>query len=130
MKNLKNEFDYSSINGEWFDNMKDTFNFRNQPTILEIITENMYADITKQMDNVCIEGLKRKGFEFKNIIELKSFMKSNCKYEDRVHVKQRIYFVNDIPFLIHYYEFVQKVDFSTTKRSVSLSTNCGSYAYL
>ena len=99
------------------------------------IEENMtslIADRLKtEIENLFIEGLKRKGFEFENMIELENFIKSNCKYEDKTDIKQRTYFVNNIPFFLHCYEI--DMDLTQTfndKGEIKLSSNYGKYAFL
>jgi hypothetical protein len=90
----------------------------------------IYSETNQQLENYMIEGLKRKGFEFKNRMELENFIKSNCRCEDRKDIKQKTYFVNDIPFFLHYYEI--KMDLNITindKGEVKMSANYGSFAY-
>ena len=88
------------------------------------------SQLNQQLEDYMIEGLKRKGFEFENRIELENFIKSNCRCEDRTDIKQRTYFVNDTPFFLHCYEIEMNLTPITTDREVKMSANCGSYAYL
>lgn len=87
--------------------------------------------LVDKIDAVCIEGLKRKGFEFKNNLELESFIKTNCRCEHNIATSEKVYFVNDIPFLLHKLE--NKIDFTTDalyEKSIKLVATCGSYSYL
>jgi len=89
------------------------------------------SDLNQQLENYMIEGIKRKGFEFKNRIELEAFIKSNCRCEDHTDVKERIYFVNDIPFFLHSYEIKMDLNpITNDKGEVRMSANYGSFAYL
>jgi hypothetical protein len=98
-------------------------------SILEYSLNNMRMELSKMLDNVFVEGLKLKGFEFEKKSELESFIKSNCKYEHHVDVKQKIYYVNNIPFLLHNYE--PEYDFDINKIDKKrLTANCGYYCFL
>ena len=87
-------------------------------------------NLAQEPENYFLEGLKRKGFEFKNRMELENFIKSNCRCEDITDIKQRTYFVHDIPFILHYYEIEMDLNPITTDREVKMAANCGYYAYL
>lgn len=63
-------------------------------------------------------------------MELEAFIKSNCRCEDRMDLKQRTYFVNDIPFFLHCYEIENELNQITTDSEVKMSANYGRYAYL
>ena len=97
---------------------------------LLIVIGKISYQLNQQLEDLWIEGLKRKGFEFENRIELENFIKSNCRCEDRTDIKQRTYFVNDIPFFLHCYETEMNLIPIITDREVKMSANCGSYAYL
>ena len=89
------------------------------------------SKLNHQLENYMIEGLKRKGFEFEDRFELENFIKSNCRCEDRTDLKQRIYFVNEIPFFLHCYEIKTDLSqFTNEKGEVKISANYGSFAYL
>jgi len=89
------------------------------------------TELNHQLENYMIEGLKRKGFKFKNRFELENFIKSNCRCEDRTDLKERTYFVNDIPFFLHCYEIKMDLNQITNdKGEVQMSANYGSFAYL
>jgi len=93
--------------------------------------KELSSRLVDKIDAVCIEGLKRKGFEFKNNSDLETFIKSNCRCEYNIQTKEKVYFVNDIPFLLHKLE--NKIDFTTDalyEKSIKLVATCGSYSYL
>ena len=100
------------------------------PLLIADFIVRLSSQLNKQLEDCIIEGLKRKGFEFKNRLELENFIKSNCRFEDRTDIKQRTYFVNDIPFLLHCYEIEMDLNPIQTDREFEISANYGRYAYL
>lgn len=100
------------------------------PLFIADVISSISSQLNKQLEDYIIEGLKRKGFEVENRIELEIFIKSNCRCEDRTDIKQRTYFVNDIPFFLHCYEIKMDLTPITTDREVGMSANYGRYAYL
>lgn len=98
--------------------------------IFSEIIERFASLLNKQLEDYMIEGLKRKGFEFKNRTEFENFIKSNCRCEDRTDIKQRTYFVNDIPFFLHCYEMEMDLNQIQTDMELKVSANYGRYAYL
>lgn len=100
------------------------------PLFIESVIAGISSQLNKQLEYYMIEGLKRKGFEFENRMELENFIKSNCRCEDRADIKQRIYFVNDIPFFLHCYEIDMYLNQFQTDREFKMSANYGHYAYL
>ena len=100
------------------------------PLLIAEVIGRLSSQLNKQLEDYMIEGLKRKGFEFENRIELENFIKSNCRCEDRTDIKQRTYFVNDIPFFLHCYEIEMDLNPIQTDREFKMSANYGRYAYL
>jgi len=107
------------------DNMlKMDFNPKGCPNydfINDVISKQI-DNLNNEMDKITIDGLKRKGFEFKNMFEMAEFIKSRCKVEDYTNKQERIYFVDNKPFLLHKYK--SEIDFENN------SATYGSYAYL
>lgn len=69
------------------------------------LIEKAFIKLNQTLEGLLIEGLKRKGLEFNhNSFELIDFIKKNCRVEDAIHLQQRTYFVNDIPFFQHNYK--------------------------
>jgi hypothetical protein len=85
--------------------------------------------LNNKLDDLFVEGLKRKGFEFSNKIELMEFIKSNCRCEDNIVLQQRTYFVNDIPFFLHCYEFIFE-PITEDNNGIKMNANYGRYVYL
>jgi len=86
--------------------------------------------LAKQFDDMVIEGLKIKGFEFDTILELTEFIKSNCSSVDYQDKKERIYYVDGVPFLVHKYEPIVDVEPKITDDKISMTATFGSFAYL
>ncbi len=106
---------------------RTNFDFPQEPPLL---IADVSSQLNKQLEDYMIEGLKIKGFEFENRMELESFIKSNCRCEDRSDIKQRTYFANDIPFFLHCYEIEMDLNPITIDREVKMSANYGRYACL
>ncbi len=60
--------------------------------IIHDVIGRISNELNKQLENLIIEGLKRKGFEFKHRIELEAFVKERCRYEDNVDLKEKFYY--------------------------------------
>ena len=106
---------------------RKNFNLPQDPSLL---IDMLSSQLNKRLEDYMIEGLKRKGFEFGNRMELENFVKSNCRCEDRTYIKQRTYFVNDIPFFLHCYEIEMDLTPITTDMEAKIPTSYGRYAYL
>jgi hypothetical protein len=89
------------------------------------ITKTLTEKLINNFENIIIQGLKNKGFEFKNKNELENFIKTRCRKEDYLLKKQAIYFVDDAPFLSHNYEQVIE-----PMQNNNISANWGYYVFL
>ena len=98
--------------------------------IQQVIINNTVVFVQKQLENLVIEGLKRKGFLFKNKMELEKFIVSNCRCEDNVNLKKRTYFVNDFPFFLHFYGVQIDSNPVYANGITTISANYGNYAFL
>ncbi|SEC46839.1 hypothetical protein SAMN04489761_3077 [Tenacibaculum sp. MAR_2009_124] len=87
-------------------------------------------DLNKQLDDSVIEGLKRKGFEFKHHFELEAFIKERCRCEDNTELKERVYYVDNIPFFLHNYKSEIITDPSRTGDPNMIVGELGTFAYL
>jgi hypothetical protein len=96
--------------------------------IQEQIIKKVSADLNRQLENFFIEGLKRKGFEFQNRADLLPFAMQNCTCFDDQDLKEKTYFVNNIPFLLHCYA----PDFSQIEKlgEFNVHFNYGSITFL
>jgi DNA-binding winged helix-turn-helix (wHTH) protein len=91
---------------------------------------NLSNDLNKKLDDYVIEGLKRKGFKFKNKVELKAFVKERCSCKDNIDIKEKVYYVDNIPFFLHNYQIETLQMPLTTDNEYNITANLGSYAYL
>lgn len=97
--------------------------------IQELIIKNLTEGLCNKFDDVFLEALSKKGFEFKNRKETEEFIKENVTCIDNLQEKQKVFYVNGVPFLLHEYKSVLS--------EVVIINNCptikgeyGSYAYL
>ena len=65
--------------------------------------KNIQNNLLNKLDNLIIEGLRRKGFVFENKNDLEKFIITNCRSEDNSEKKQKTYFVFEAPFVVHSY---------------------------
>lgn len=93
-------------------------------------TKEVWIGLESQLELLIIEGLKRKGFEFENRIDLEQFIINNCRVVDDIGKKQRHYYVSDKPFFLHNYEIAFNPMIKTLDNQVSLSADYGTYCYL
>jgi len=100
------------------------------PDFLTEISNSIHSKIVNQLDNHFIEGLKRKGFEFEDKEEMIEFIKKHCRCEDDVSLKERIYYVNEIPFFLHYYDIEINQNLVRDNEVFKVTANYGHYAYL
>lgn len=95
----------------------------------EILINKIANNLCLKLNDLIIEGLKLKGFEFKDKLELESFIKLNCSCEDNINFKQRIYFVKKIPFFLHNYEPIYE-PIKEFNNQITMSANLGTYKFL
>lgn len=96
---------------------------------LASVTSMLVSGLQTKLEDYIVEGLKRKGFEFDNKLDLENFIMSRCRAEDNIDQKQKTYFVDDIPFFLHNYE-IEMSNVMQEDRNYVLRANYGSYAYL
>lgn len=97
--------------------------------IQEEITNHLVNGFAEKLESLVIEGLKRKGFEFETKKDLEDFAMIHLRCEDNIHFKEKIYYIDDIPFFLHNYN----TDFSMPieeNRSFKMTANYGSYSFL
>lgn len=96
---------------------------------LASVTSRLVSDLQRKLEDFIIEGLKKKGFEFDNKLDLENFIMSRCRSEDNINEKQKTYFVDNIPFFLHNYE-VEMSNAMQEGKDYVLRANYGYYAYL
>ena len=87
-------------------------------------------DLNKKLEDYIIEGLKRKGFEFNHKLELEEFVKERCRCDDNIDLKEKIYYVDNIPFFLHNYKIEPLKMPSITDKEYKITSSLGTYAYL
>jgi len=92
------------------------------------IVNMISKDLVNKMEELFIEGLKRKGFEFENKIELANFIVNRCRQECSYDNKKITYYVDDIPFFFWNHEI--KLKTINEVNEIKFSSSYGSYAYL
>lgn len=92
--------------------------------------QELCSSYLSELEKIILEGLKRKGFEFKNDEDYLLFGEGRCRVEDNVDSKERTYFVDDVPFLIHRYGGTFFDSPSITKPKAYPFEGLGSYAYV
>jgi len=93
------------------------------------LINKMSTELAQKMETIFIDGLQLKGYSFDNKKDLVEFVALNCRSEDFPHKYEKIYFVKNIPFLLHCY----KSDFPDISNHFDgniLSINYGSFAFL
>lgn len=98
--------------------------------IIHDVIGGLSNNLNKKLEDYVIDGLKRKGFEFKHKIELETFVKERCRCEDNIDLKEKIYYVDNIPFFLHNYKSEPLQMPSITDREYKITANLGTYAYL
>ncbi len=98
----------------------------NQNLISDAIQE-LQRKLLEKLDELIVKGLKIKGFTFENRIDLEKFIETNCEMADCPELKERTYYVNKIPFLLHKYEIYPEID---NKNPCEISANYGHYSFL
>lgn len=99
-------------------------------SLQDLAINQLQKNLINQLDNACIEGLKRKGFEFEHPYELEMFVKERCRCEDNIHSKEKVYFVDETPFLLHKYNVEFNLDTITENGVTSISASLGEFCYL
>lgn len=67
------------------------------------IMNDKINELSAKMDELIVEGLARKGYEFNNRLDLEQFIKSHCNIIGCGFHQYRIFYVKNIPFLFHDY---------------------------
>jgi len=93
------------------------------------VTSRLISDLHTKLENLFLESLKRKGFEFTNKDEFIAFIKERCRCEENIDLKERVYFVDETPCFLHKYEIVFE-PITEFNNGITMSANYGSFAYL
>ena len=85
-------------------------------------------NLNYKLEQAIIKGLELKGFVFEDRIDLENFIKSSCRMEDNVYLKERVYFANETPFMIWYYD--TKIDLHQKDFENKITATYGEYKFL
>jgi len=97
--------------------------------IQEQITKEVIQNLSTKFDELILEGLSLKGIIFGSREEAEEFIKLNCRCEDNIQFQQKIFYVNDIPFLLHNYEVIFE-PITQDNNGINMNANWGSYKFL
>lgn len=96
---------------------------------LSALVSEMVQKLTELLDSKIIEGLQRKGFTFERKEDFVAFIKTRMTAEDNVFMNRKTYFVDGVPFFVHYYS-----DYNANviwfEEKTSMSANFGSFQFL
>ena len=113
---------------EWLAKM-NAENAQDLQFIQNDVISRLSDNLVNQLECLLIQGLRNKGFEFENTIELENFIKTRCRKEDHIEFKKHIYYVDEIPFSVHYYEVIFE-PITEDNTGVKMTANYGKYAFL
>ncbi len=99
--------------------------------LINDVISRLSDNINKQFDGYIIEGLKRKGFEFSNRHETEQFLRERCTCIDSLEYQEKVYSVDNIPFLLHKYKTEMIMpSMIDNNEGFSMIADMGTYAYL
>ena len=94
------------------------------------ITKQISDEILKQFNQAIVEGLKRKGFNFhgdrKKLIR---FIENRCHVEENEIQKRRIYYVNNIAFLVWDYNQEISQDIDPETGEITITGTWGEFSF-
>jgi hypothetical protein len=97
--------------------------------IEEQIVLKTIEQMRTKLEELVVEGLRLKGFDFERREELLSFIKINCRLE-QTQQGESIYYINDIPFLLYIYKMeLPEVELDVNNQLV-IKADYGSYSFL
>lgn len=94
------------------------------------IIKDLTTQLVWKLDQIFTEGLRIKGHHFENPKDLEDFIRKNCRCEDNPSKSEKVYYVNDIPFLIHYYKTNLGINSIFDGFKSSIEVDHGTFAYL
>lgn len=97
---------------------------------IQYLQEKMIADLVDQLDNMFIKALERKGFHFSRRDYMIEFIKQRCTCVDNQQTKEKVYYVDDVPFLYHDYNTNMDFNISNEERKTTMSAIVGSFSFI
>lgn len=105
--------------------MKDSIN-----TVQDIqneIVKTLVSKLNDKLDQAFIVGLEKKGYYFDTKLQLEEFIKTKCRAEVCAHMKEKVFFVDDKPFMKWSYDIKLEMGYPTEYKATA---EMGSYVYL
>lgn len=91
------------------------------------LVNSISNDFVTQFDRIVIDGLKLKGYVFKDRIELSAFIESNCFATEKDNMVT--YYVNNVPFLLH--KRLNNINpITNIEGTITITVDFGEYTYL
>ncbi|UII79985.1 hypothetical protein [Flagellimonas sp. CMM7] len=114
------------ISSEYLDKIKDL------PTYTEHLTSEICQSMNSKIEELVLEGLKRKGFEFDDKLSLEKFVTTRCRVEDNKEFQEKTYFVDNTPFFLHKYRLTsnQGLGIGFKGHTITLEADWGTYMFL
>jgi ribosomal protein L1 len=97
--------------------------------IMEKAVQKISLDLERKLEELVFAALEAKGFKFDNTVDLITFLGERCKIIDHVQAKEKVYYVDQIPFFLHRYEVMPELS-NLEGGSVKMIANFGSYTNL
>lgn len=94
---------------------------------MEKYTEQILKSLSQKFDDLILQGLKLKGYNFDDMADATKFIKENCSCADDLLNQQKTYYVKEIPFLLYDYKMNIEVDYSD---NATFTGYYGKYAFL
>ncbi len=98
--------------------------------LIDEALKKLSDDINNQVEKFMIEGLERKGFVFtkkfplERKMEIERFVNMRCSCADYTDIKERVYSVDGIDFMVH------KYDIGIEQHGTTITAKTGGYYYL
>lgn len=97
--------------------------------MIEEITNKICQGLANKFDELFIEGLKRKGFEFESIDNAYDFINKRVMKSYDTELKADIYFVDNIPFFLHKQEAIYSPVLEH-ENEIKITATFGEYKFL
>ena len=97
---------------------------------MRVILSRVIDDLNNKIDSLIIEGLKRKGYDVNHKFGLEEFIRTRCRCEQNDDFKERIYYVDNKPFLLHKYNTEVNTDLNCNDLGTSIEVSGGSFSYI
>lgn len=101
-----------------------------EPTFITHWTKQLVVNANDGIDKLITEGLIRKGYHFENRLDLLDFIRISCRCEDNKGENEKIFFVNNVPFLLYRYNNSPNMETVQTASGWKVTIDMGEYCFL